>query len=128
MGRTAVPIPRHCWQSAYVRTLLKLYGPNLARVHAPEQYLPLLHQFGRLVYVRIWCNRASDEELHPINVLALSSLPALRTLRVQGRPGGTTHTHCLDELTQLDTLELKDTLPQDCALPAGLTSLKLSLD
>ena len=37
-------------------------------------------------------------------------------------------TQCLNELTQLDTLELKDTLPEERALPAGLTSLKLSVD
>lgn len=106
-------------------------GPRLTRLSLWEPFVPLLHLLPRLIRVDIFEHRSTAfprEDNQHINVLVLTALPALRNLGVHANPSCTACVRHLEEVTQLDTLRLFNTLPESGVVPAGLSSIHLLVE
>lgn len=118
-------------QMAHIIALKELAGPRLVRLTVHEPYIPLLHLLPRLTRLSVYEHRRAPFQQQPgqhINVLVLATLPVLQFLSVYAVPSHPTHTRHLEELKQIQSLTLRNTLPELALLPAGLSSLHLRLD
>ena len=106
-------------------------GPRIARWSVYEPYIPLLTLLPCLSHLSIQEHRIAPFFQQPgqhINLLILATLPKLRFLSLYVRHTLPRRVRHLEEVTQLQSLSLRNTLPELAQLPPSLTNLHLLLE